>query len=212
MAVLSAQSVSVQYGETSSPLKFPDIEINAGEKVLLLGQSGCGKTSLLSVIAGLLTPSSGHIFVNGTDIFSLTTQQRDRLRGQIFGFVFQTLHLLPSLTIAQNIQLASDMAKLPSTQGRLEKLLSSLGLTELADRKPSELSQGQQQRAALARALYNFPALIIADEPTSSLDDENAKLVMNLLEQQAKESGSALLVATHDHRITHHFDKVIQLS
>jgi len=212
MTILKTESITVKYGASSPTLKFPDLTVNKNDKILLLGDSGCGKTSLLSVIAGLLQPTSGKVFVQDCDIYKLGVRERDHLRGKTFGFVFQTLHLLPSLTIAQNILLAADMAGVMPPADRLKNLLSSLGLSDKAHHKPSELSQGQQQRAALARAIFNFPAMIIADEPTSSLDDKNANIVMDLLEQQAKESGSALLVATHDHRIKARFDHVIDLT
>jgi putative ABC transport system ATP-binding protein len=212
MTILKTEAITVKHSTTAPVLTFPDLTVNAEDKILLLGDSGCGKTSLLSVIAGLLQPTSGKVFIQGKDIYKMGARERDDLRGKKFGFVFQTLHLLPSLTIAQNILLAADMVGIVPPADRLKNLLLSLGLSDKADSKPTELSQGQQQRAALARAIFNFPALIIADEPTSSLDDRNAMIVMDLLEQQAKESGSALLVATHDHRIKNRFDRVINLS
>ncbi len=212
MQVLRTENLTVKYSSDSPVLIFPNVTINAGEKVLLLGNSGSGKTSFLSVIAGLLQPTTGQVRIQSEDIYAMTTGQRDRLRGKAFGFIFQTLHLLPSLTIEQNILLAADMAGIKPPTGRLHHLLLSLGLKDKAQCKPSELSQGQQQRAAMARAIFNSPALIIADEPTSSLDDKNADIVMILLEQQALESGCALLVATHDHRIKGRFDKIIDLS
>lgn len=212
MTILKTDSITVKHSATSPILAFPDLTVNAQDKILLLGESGYGKTTLLSVIAGLLQPTTGKVSVTDKDIYAMGARERDHLRGKTFGFVFQTLHLLPSLTIEQNILLAADMAGVTPPADRLKNLLMSLGLTDKAHHKPSELSQGQQQRAALARAIFNFPALIIADEPTSSLDDKNAAIVMDLLEQQAKESGSALLVATHDHRIKNRFDKVISLT
>lgn len=217
MSLIHTSSITVRHGPDGPALSFPDIRIGAREKVLLLGPSGCGKTTLLSVVAGLLKPASGQVMVRDTDFYALSTRARDALRGTTFGFVFQTLHLLPALTIAQNILLAADMAGVSAPQGqthqaRLDHLLSSLGLTDKASRKPAALSQGEQQRAALARAVFNSPALILADEPTSALDDANTAAVMDLLQRQAAESGAALLVATHDSRITGYFDTVISLS
>lgn len=212
MHLLKTETITVQYGPNSPVIKFPDIIVQPQEKILLLGDSGCGKTSLLSVIAGLLKPKTGSVFVQGTDIYKMNTKERDHLRGQKFGFVFQTLHLLPSLSIDQNIRLAADMAGVNVEGDRMHDLLSSLGLSQKQHAKPHELSQGQQQRAALARSLYHAPALVIADEPTSALDDRHANAVIDLLEKQTRESHSALLVATHDHRIKGRFDKVIELS
>lgn len=212
MALLKTTAIRVQHAGNTQALSFPDITVHKGDKILLLGASGCGKTTLLSVIAGLLPPSTGQVTVNDTDFYALSSKNRDALRGQLFGFVFQNLHLLPALTIHQNILLAADMAGIQPPAGRLEHLVSSLGLNDKAHRKPSALSHGEQQRAALARAVLNSPALIIADEPTSALDDKNAEGVMDLLERQSSESGAALLVATHDNRIKHRFDIVITLS
>ena len=191
-------------------LRFGDFQIGQGEKLLLLGPSGCGKTTLLSVVAGLLAPASGTVMFQGRNLYTLSGRARDHLRGRQFGFVFQTLHLLPSLTLRQNIALAADMSG-ASDPARIDTLLSTLGLTDKANRKPDALSQGEQQRAAIARAVLNRPALIIADEPTSALDDANAAIVVDLLEQQAQDSGAALLIATHDNRITSRFSNIVNL-
>lgn len=212
MAHLKTQNLSLRYHASAPLISFPDLTVGAGDKLLLLGESGCGKSSFLSIIAGLLNPTSGQVLVDDTDLYRLGRQARDYLRGQKFGFVFQNFHLLPSLTLLQNVVLAADMAGVDVPKEYIEKTLSSLGLTDVAHHKPSALSQGQQQRAALARAVIHSPAFIIADEPTSSLDDKNADVVIGLLEQQAKGSGSALIVATHDTRIKHRFDNVITLS
>ena len=197
--------------EGAAPLSFPDLSINTGDAVLLLGPSGSGKTTLLSVLAGLLKPSQGQVLIEDKDFYALSSSARDHVRGQSFGFVFQTLHLLPSLTLAQNIALAADMAETQAEEGRLERLLKTLGLTDKAHRKPDALSQGEQQRAAIARAVLLRPKIIMADEPTSALDDANAEGVMNLLEEQAKDTGAALLIATHDNRITNRFQNIINL-
>lgn len=194
----------------SQPLVFDDFEINGGENMLLLGPSGSGKTTLLSVLAGLLKPSRGSIKFNGVDIYDLSETERDHLRGNHFGFIFQTLHLIPSLSLFQNVALAEDLMGKKNRE-RIEYLLDVLGLADKAHRKPDALSQGEQQRAAIARAVLNKPAIIIADEPTSALDDVNTHKVMELLEGQAKENGSALLIATHDNRISNRFDKIIHL-
>lgn len=196
----------------SQVLHFADLFIHKKDSVLLLGPSGSGKTTLLSVLAGLLRPSTGQVLVEGQDIYALPSRVRDHLRGQHFGFVFQTLHLLPSLTLTQNIALAADMVSIEAEEGRIDYLLGTLGLADKAHRKPDALSQGEQQRAAIARAVLNRPSIIIADEPTSALDDANAHTVMDLLERQAQETGAALLIATHDTRIINRFANVIHLS
>jgi putative ABC transport system ATP-binding protein len=210
MILLQSKNISVHRAQ-SPPLRFTDLSIRAGEKILILGPSGSGKTTLLSVLAGLLKPQEGHVLFEGQDFYALPARGRDHLRGKNFGFVFQTLHLLPSLTLRQNILLAADMADLKADAGRLEHLVTALGLEGKLQRKPDALSQGEQQRAAIARAVLNHPKIILADEPTSALDDANAEAVMGLLNKQANDAGAALLIATHDQRIAHHFKNIIRL-
>ena len=207
---LQSRNITV-HREGSPTLTFPDFSINIGEAALMLGPSGSGKTTFLSILAGLLNPSQGHVLIEGNDFYAVPPARRDQIRGQSFGFVFQTLHLLPSLTLAQNIALAADMAKSNPEEGRVETLLEALGLHDKAHRTPDALSQGEQQRAAIARAVLLRPKIIIADEPTSALDDENTQKVMDLLEQQAQETGAALLIATHDSRIKNRFRDIISL-
>ena len=190
-------------------LHFRGINLAAGGQCVLIGPSGSGKTSLLSMMAGLLEPDSGTVTVDGLDMFALSPRRRDRLRGRLFGFVFQTLHLLPSLTLRQNVALASVMAGLPVDDKHLDDLLARLGLADKADRKPDALSQGEAQRGAIARAVLNHPKIILADEPTSALDDANAHAVMDVLLKQAHDTGAALVVATHDHRIVSYFRNVV---
>ncbi|MGB4057475.1 MAG: ABC transporter ATP-binding protein [Alphaproteobacteria bacterium] len=207
---LESKNIIVSWAGSPS-LDFPDLSIRKGDGMLLLGPSGSGKTTLLSALAGLLQPTKGKISVEGKDFYALPSRDRDHLRGQNFGFVFQTLHLLPSLTLRQNIALAADMAEMKAEDGRLDHLLQTLGLADKAHRKPDALSQGEQQRAAIARAVLLRPQIIMADEPTSALDDANAQTVMTLLEQQAKDTGAALLIATHDNRITGRFKNIVRL-
>lgn len=187
------------------------VTIKPSSRTLLLGPSGCGKTTLLSVLAGLLKPDAGSVILEGQNLYALSPRARDHLRGRTFGFVFQTLHLLPSLTLQQNVVLAADMADLPQDKARLESILKRLGLSDKANRKPDALSQGESQRVAIARAILNRPKIIVADEPTSALDDLNATAVIDLLIQEASESGAALLIATHDSRIINRFDTIIRL-
>ncbi|MBI1215379.1 MAG: ATP-binding cassette domain-containing protein [Alphaproteobacteria bacterium] len=209
--MLSSTHISI--ARRGSPeLHFPDLDIQPGQRTLLLGPSGCGKTTWLSVLAGLLAPQGrGKVSFEGRDIYALSPRARDHLRGRHFGFVFQTLHLLPTLDLRSNIALAADMAGAARDEARIDRLLQTLDLSQKARRKPDALSQGEQQRAAIARAVLNGPKIIMADEPTSALDDANAEAVMNLLGKQAQETGAALLIATHDNRITHHFENIVRL-
>jgi putative ABC transport system ATP-binding protein len=192
-------------------LSFRGINLGAGGQCVFSGPSGSGKTTLLSMMAGLMRPDSGKVLVEGRDLFALSRRQRDRMRGRLFGFVFQTLHLLPSLTVKENVALASVMAGLPVDEKRLKDLLGQLGLSDKADRKPHMLSQGEAQRVAIARAALNLPKIILADEPTSALDDANARSVMEMLLGQSHDTGASLVVATHDPRIVRYFQIVVPL-
>ncbi len=196
----------------AQPLSFSDLSLAQGDAVLVAGPSGSGKTTFLSIIAGLQAPTRGQILLNGADLYDMPSSQRDRERGQNFGFIFQTLHLLPGLGVRDNILLAAKMAEKPAEPGRVENLLQSLGLKGKEHRKPHELSQGERQRVAIARAVLNRPKILIADEPTSALDDQNAQITISLIREQAKETGAALLLATHDSRIAQGFTKTLHLN
>jgi putative ABC transport system ATP-binding protein len=169
--------------------------------VLVVGPSGCGKTTLLHLIAGLLLPSSGSIVVDGQDLSALSARERDRFRGRHIGIVLQQFHLLPTLTAIQNLLVAQSIAGLPVDRTAAIAMLSSLGVDERVDAYPHELSVGQQQRVAIARALVNRPKLLLADEPTSNLDDEACAAVADLLLSATQQHGVSLVVATHDSRI-----------
>ncbi|MFC1224928.1 ABC transporter ATP-binding protein [Pedobacter sp. BG31] len=192
-------------------LKFPDWEIGDMEQWLLLGASGSGKSTLLNIIAGLLKPGQGEVLINGTDLYALSARERDSFRGKHIGIVFQKPHLIRSLDVLDNLELAAVMAGLPVDHERNLSLLADLGISELAKNYPDHLSQGQLQRVSVARALVNKPDLLIADEPTSSLDDENASQVIRMLAIRAKDNGAALLIATHDARVRDHFTKTYLL-
>ncbi|MBB6235429.1 putative ABC transport system ATP-binding protein [Pedobacter sp. AK013] len=192
-------------------LKFPCWEIADMEQWLLLGASGSGKSTLLNIISGLLKPSQGEVLINGTDLYTLSAKERDRFRGRHIGIIFQRPHLIRSLDVLDNLELAAVMAGLPIDHERNLSLLADLGIAELAKNYPDELSQGQLQRVSVARALVNKPDLLIADEPTSSLDDENANQVIQMLTTQAKDNGAALIIATHDGRVRDHITKTYLL-
>ncbi len=195
----------------SPALRFNQIQIKAGEEVLVLGPSGAGKSTLLHLLAGLLEPQQGRVEFQGKDIYALSENERDILRGKNFGFIFQTLHLLPSLTLRQNIELAGRLNGNMDRE-RAEYLIQRLKLTGKSHRKPAALSQGEQQRVAIARAVFNRPSIIVADEPTSALDDDNAAVILDLLKEQAKENNATLLIATHDNRVKNRFKNVFLLS
>ncbi len=183
----------------------------ASEQWLLHGPSGCGKTTLLHVMAGLLTPSEGTVRLDGKDLHALRGARRDAFRGRNIGIVFQQLHLIDAITVGQNLLLAQTSAGLARDQAAAMASLEALGLADKAAAYPFTLSHGQAQRVALARALINRPKLVLADEPTSNLDDGNAERVLALLRAQAKASGCALLVASHDQRIRDSFERRLEL-
>jgi ABC-type lipoprotein export system ATPase subunit len=183
-----------------APLHYPDRQLPAGGQAVVLGPSGSGKSSLLHLIGGLQRPTQGRVRVDGQAISEWPEARRDAFRGKRIGIVFQRLHLLGALSLGDNLVLAQRCAGLPVDRARVQSLLTQLGLGDLIHARPHALSGGQQQRAAIARALVNRPALVLADEPTASLDDDNAATVLDLLLGEAAREGAALLVATHDAR------------
>lgn len=183
-------------------LSVPALHLAKGQHGLLLGPSGSGKTTLLNLLAGLLPVMAGSFKLLGQDMRQLGPVGLDRLRAQHIGIVFQQLHLIEAVSIADNLRLAQTLAGHAVDEAVIRDLLSRVGLGDRAKARPSDLSQGERQRVAVARALVNRPALLLADEPTSALDDENCAAALDLLLQQAELSGATLLIATHDQRLT----------
>lgn len=187
------------------------LTVEKGHKFLIRGESGSGKTTLLYAIAGLGEINGGSVTIEQTDIYGLNEGARDRFRGEKIGIVFQTLHLVKSLTVLENILLGSFVNKREQNTAWAEELLKRLGIAELRDRPATDISQGQAQRVAIARALLNKPALLLADEPTSSLDNKSATAVIALLKSLSAETGATLLISSHDDRIAGEFDQTIVL-
>ncbi|MBB5643888.1 ABC transporter ATP-binding protein [Pedobacter cryoconitis] len=208
--MISIKSVSHSYGNAHR-ISFKDWEINNGEQWLLLGESGSGKTTLLHILTGILKPAAGAVNMDGTSIYSLSSRELDQFRGRNIGIIFQRPHLIKSLTIAENLVMAQSFARLPENLKRVNEVLTSLGIADKKNSYPSELSQGQLQRVSIARAVINKPALLIADEPTSSLDDKNAQAVLELLLQQSGLNQATLIVATHDKRVKDAFTNTYEL-
>ena len=181
-------------------LAFPDLTVPGGGSLVLRGASGSGKSTLLALVAGLLTPAAGQVRVGGVDIGALPPRERDAWRGRTLGFLPQRLHLSDSLDVHANVALALWAGGAAVDEAAVAQVLGRLGVAELRRRRPHELSVGQAQRVALARALVRRPALLLADEPTASLDDEAASAVVQVLRQAAQDGGAALVVATHDER------------
>lgn len=210
MSTLSTQSLSFTY--TSDRLfKFPDIEIESGQKLLILGESGIGKTTLLHLIAGLLQPHSGSVRLLGTDLSALSVASRDYFRGQHIGLVFQRSHFVQALTLREHLSLVQHLAHRSIDLARIRKVLDQLNIGQHLNSRPQRMSQGEQQRASIALAVINNPQLILADEPTASLDDKNCHKVAELLQSQAQATGAMLAVITHDQRLKTHFPNTLEL-
>ena len=176
-------------------------QIAPGETWLVLGPSGSGKTTLLHILAGILRPSAGVVTVAGQDYAALSPAELDRFRGEHIGVVLQRLHLVASLTVLDNVLLAQYLARLPQDRRRARAVLDGLGLAAKTGSYPRQLSHGQAQRVALARAVINRPQLLLADEPTSNLDDAHCDEAYTLLTAQAAACNASLVIATHDARI-----------
>ncbi len=184
------------------------LKINEGQHLLLLGPSGCGKTTLLNIMSGLLKPDSGELSYRGDIYSSFSDNKLDRLRAKNFGFIFQKIHLIRHLTVAQNIAI-SQMKPNPT---KVQELVNDLGLNGKENQKAKDLSVGEAQRVAIARAVANNPKVIFADEPSSALDDANTEKVINLIFSQAKKTNATVIASTHDARIKAHFKTILELA
>jgi putative ABC transport system ATP-binding protein len=182
-------------------LQLDEFVLAPESNILVVGPSGCGKTTLLHLVAGLLVPTGGSVVVDGQDLSALSPPARDRFRGRHIGIVLQQFHLLPTLTAIQNLLVAQSIAGLPVDRAAAHVMLNALGVDERVDAYPHQLSVGQQQRVAIARALVNRPKLLLADEPTSNLDDEACASVADLLLSATQQHAVSLVIATHDTRL-----------
>lgn len=193
-------------------LHFPDFSCEQGEQWLILGQSGTGKTTLLHLLAGLLKPQEGTVKIGTTALAELSETERDAFRGKNIGIVFQKTHLLGPLNVLKNLLAAQFFARNPTQEERALALLERLQLSHKTKAKVQNLSEGERQRVGIARALINRPTLILADEPTSSLDDVNCKQVVRLLKEEAAHQNATLLIVTHDARLQSEFEQHLILS
>lgn len=208
--MIKSQNVAFSYS-ASQKFQFPDIECSNGETLLITGNSGTGKTTLLHLLGGLLHPTYGEILVNNQDIRKLKASKLDAFRGKAIGMILQKSFFIEALTVLDNVALASWIARGTKERERALEILDNLGLKDHVYKLPNQLSIGQQQRVNIARALINNPSVILADEPTSSLDDENALIVARLLSELAKEYQSSLIIVTHDQRLKKVFNHQISL-
>lgn len=197
------------YGKQS--FSFPDLSLNTEKDLLILGKSGTGKTTLLHLLAGLLKPVGGNIYIHNTLINDLSTSKLDAFRGQNMGLVFQKKHAIQFLSVSENLKARLYFSKKPLEKPGINSLLNELDLLEYKNCKPKELSEGQLQRLGIAMSVIHQPKIILADEPTSSLDDENCTIVIELLKDQAQKNKANLIVITHDHRIKSFFQNSMTL-
>lgn len=173
------------------------LTVETGEFLAIKGPSGCGKSTLLLMVGGLLSPDSGQVLIEGTNPYALSNDQRARFRSTQLGFVFQQFHLVPYLNVLDNVLTPALATSCPQSKERAIELVSHFGLEHRLHHTPAELSTGEKQRVALARALFHQPKVLLADEPTGNLDSENSEIVLNALDQFAKDGGCVLMV-THD--------------
>lgn len=214
--LISIRSVTKTFRKgstTITPLEDLSLEVPRGEFLSLMGPSGSGKTTLLNLIAGIDTPTSGEILMNGKEISRLSRAQLTKWRAEHVGYIFQLYHLVPILSAYENVELPLLLGNLSKSE-RKEKILTALDLVGLADRadhRPSELSGGQEQRVAIARAIVHDPELLVADEPTGDLDRDAADAILDLLNQLANEHGKTIVMVTHDPKASAAAHRTLQL-
>jgi putative ABC transport system ATP-binding protein len=209
--MIETSNLSFRYSADSPELIFPNLSCPKGEQLLLLGDSGCGKTTLLHLLCGLLQPAQGEVIVKGQKLGALTGKNLDRFRGTFMGIVFQRPHFVQSLTVQENLLLPYFLTGQPANLDQAKSLLDSLGVGHKAQSRPQDLSVGEQQRASIARALVHKPAVLLADEPTSALDDRSTRAVLDLLEEQAAQAGATLIIVTHDKRLKDRYNRKVEL-
>ncbi len=208
--MIVTKNISFSYGN-GTQFQFPDLTCNPSKTLLITGNSGVGKTTLLHLLGGMLRPTSGEINFDGVAINSLSNKQLDQFRGQNIGIILQQNHFVEAFSVLENVVLSSWLATGKKATEKAKMLLQELDLESQWHKLPSQLSVGQQQRVSIARALINSPKILLADEPTASLDDDNAFKVADLLENLAKEFNTALVIVTHDSRLKERFANQISL-
>jgi putative ABC transport system ATP-binding protein len=213
-SMLSARDLTKEYQSGASRLavlKHVSFDIPQGSFVSIVGPSGSGKTTLLGLLAGLDTPSGGSVSLDGVDLTRLTEDERALLRGEKVGFIFQTFQLIPTLTAIENVQVPLELRGEDGATARATTLLQRVGLADRMDHFPTQLSGGEQQRVAIARAFSNSPRILFADEPTGNLDGETGARIVELLEELNRESGSTIVLVTHDIALASRAGRMIRL-
>lgn len=212
--VLALKNINKQFGHghtAVNALTDANFEVSAGQFVAIIGPSGSGKSTFLTIAAGLQTPTSGQVILNGQPLTNQTEKQRLAYRFNEIGFILQRSNLIPFLTVREQFKLVDKMAKRKFNQSGTDELLAELALTEVRNAYPSDLSGGERQRVAIARALYNDPSVILADEPTASLDTPRSIDVVKRLATEAHQHNKAIVMVTHDQRLIDDCDVVYQI-
>lgn len=208
--MLATNQLTFEYGP-SKQFSFPDVYCANREALLILGRSGTGKTTFLHLLALLLKPKNGSVVIDKTDLTKLSVAETAAFRAKHVGIIYQKPHFVSSLSVFDNLLMANYLASKPQDKVRARELADQLGFSEQLSKKTNQLSQGEQQRVSIARAVMNQPDVILADEPTSSLDDENTTRVVELLRQQSEQIGASLIVVTHDQRLKDAFQNRVNL-
>jgi len=213
---LLLESIRKTYREPSGSalpvLAIDRFEISRGEQVVLVGSSGGGKTTLLNIISGITLPDSGSVRIDDNDIASMPEVVRDRFRAERIGFVFQTFNLLPAFSALENVLLGMSFGSGKADKARARDLLDRVGLSARLDHRPEQMSVGEQQRVAVARAMANKPSLLLADEPTANVDTANQEKILDLIRSACKENETSLLMVTHTPDVATQFDRVDRLA
>ncbi len=214
--LLSVRDISRSFGgaDSRAVLRSVSLEVTAGDYVAIMGESGVGKSTMLNIVAGLDSPDTGDVVVDGVSLAGLTDDALTKLRRERMGFVFQAFHVLPYLSVAQNVELplALTGADAIATRSRIAEMLHAIGMSARADSRPAELSGGELQRVAIARALVHRPLLVLADEPTGNLDPETAGQILSLLKSQIKQSRAAGILVTHSPEAARTADRTYRLT
>ncbi|PIC98355.1 MULTISPECIES: ABC transporter ATP-binding protein [unclassified Sporosarcina] len=213
--VLELRNAKKTFGEGNTlveAMKETNFVVERGELVAVIGPSGSGKSTFLTVAGGLQTPSEGEVIINGKELSQLNEKQRSKIRLQEIGFILQASNLVPFLTVDEQLELLNKVKKDNMSKDEQRKLYEDLGITKLHKNYPSDLSGGERQRVAIAKALFSKPAILLADEPTASLDSDRAFEVMELLRNETKSNQTATIVVTHDVRLIKYVDKVYKMT
>lgn len=215
MAILELNKVKKSFGtghKQIDALKETNFTADPGELIAVIGPSGSGKSTFLTIAGGLQAPTSGGILINNQDLADLNEKQRSRIRLKEIGFILQASNLVPFLNIDNQMKLLDNVKKDNMTADELNALYDNLGIKELRKKYPADLSGGERQRVAIAKALYSKPSILLADEPTASLDSEKAYEVMELLKKETKQNKTTTIVVTHDTRLIEYCDKVYEMT